>query len=159
MILTPHLLFGAAIASQFKNPFLAISLAFLGHYLLDVIPHNEYPIENIKKKQWRKILPDISMVSTDFLLGIFLIFIFSNNQPIIYVCAFFSILSDGLNLLSLFSSNKILKAHNYFHHEKIHFLSNRELSQAKTQCEIRISFFWRVLTQTTVIIISIFLMT
>lgn len=159
MILTPHLLFGAAIASQFKNPFLAIILTFLGHYLLDVIPHNEYSIENIKKKQWHKILPDISMVSTDFLFGIFLVLIFSNNQPIVYVCAFFAILSDGIDLLGLFYSNKILKAHRDFHHEKIHFLSNRKLAQAKTQYEIRISFFWRASTQIIIVIISIILMT
>lgn len=159
MILTLHLLFGTAIASQFKNPFLAIILAFLGHYFLDIIPHNEYPIENIKKKQWRKVLPDISMVSADFLLGIFLILIFSNNQPIVYVCAFFAILSDGIDLLGLFYSNKILKAHRDFHHEKIHFLSNRKLEETKSQYKIKISFFWRILTQIIIIILSVFLMT
>jgi len=159
MILTPHLLFGAAIASQLKNHFLAVILAFLGHYLLDIIPHNEYPIENIKRKQWRKVLPDISLVSADFLFGIFLIFIFSSNQPIVYVCAFFAILSDGIDLLSLFYSNKILKAHKNFHHEKIHFLSNRKLEETKPQYEIKISFFWRISTQIIIIILSVFLMT
>ena len=159
MIITPHLLFGAAIASQFRNPFLAIVLAFLSHYLLDLIPHNEYPIENIKKKQWRKILPDISMASADFLIGILFIFIFSSNQPIVYVCALFAILSDGFNLLNLFSSNIILKVHDNFHHKKIHFLSNRKLAQAKMQYEVKISFFWRISTQIIVVIISIVLMT
>ena len=51
MILLVHLLFGAAVGSSVKNLPIAIILAFLGHYFLDLFPHIEYPIENIRKKQ------------------------------------------------------------------------------------------------------------
>lgn len=148
MILIPHLLFGAAIASKIEYAPLAIILAFLSHYLLDLIPHAEYPIENIEKKQWRKVLLDVLKVSVDFFLGTLLIFIFSNNQPIIYVCAFFAILSDGLSLLNSFFPNRILKMHSDFHRKKIHFLKYK-----------KISIFWRIFSQMIIVAISIFFMT
>lgn len=159
MIITPHFVFGAAVGSLVKNPFLAVILAFLGHYVLDFIPHIDYPIENIKKKQWQNIFPELIMVAVDFFVGIFLISIFSNNQPIIYICAFFAILSDGLDLLNLFFSNRFLKAHKDFHHEKIHFLNNVEFVKIKTKYGTIVSFLGRVLTQIAVVVISIFLMT
>lgn len=151
MILTPHLLLGAVIASRIEYIPLAIILAFLSHYLLDLIPHIEYSIENIEKKQWQKSLPDFLKVFLDFSLGILLILIFSNppagGQPIIFICVFFAILPDGLTLLNYFFSNKILKIHRYIHHKKIHFLRNK-----------KISFHWRVLSQLLVVFISILLL-
>ena len=147
MILTPHLLLGAAIASKIEYAPLAIILAFLSHYLLDLIPHIEYSIDNIEKNQWQKSLPDISRVFLDFSFGILLILIFSNNQPIIFACAFFAILPDGLSLLNYSFSNKILKIYGNIHQKKIHFLKHK-----------KISFSWRILSQLLVILISIFLL-
>lgn len=147
MILTPHLLLGAAIASKIEYAPLAILLAFLSHYFLDLIPHIEYPIDNIEKKQWRKSLPDILRVFWDFSFGILLILIFSNNQPIIFICAFFAVLPDGFSFLNYFLSNKILNIYNNVHHKKIHFLKNK-----------KISVFWRISSQLLVIFISIFLL-
>jgi len=136
MILLVHLLFGAATGNLVKNPILAIILAFLGHYILDFLPHIEYSIENISKNQWRKALPDITRVTLDLCLGLLLIFLFSKNQPIIYVCAFFAILPDGLSLLNNITKIQLLKTHSDFHHEKLHFLKNK-----------KISIFWRVSSQ------------
>jgi len=158
MVLTPHFVFGAAIGTLVKNPLLAILLAFLGHYILDSIPHVDYPIENIKKKQWRNVFPEILMVMTDFFIGILIIFMFSDNQPIVYMCAFFSVLSDGLNLLGLYYPNKILNAHTKLHHEKIHFLTNQEFIKPKTKYGIKICFLGRIATQIIVVVISVFLM-
>jgi len=146
MILLAHLLFGAAIGSSVKNIFLALILAFLAHYFLDLFPHIEYNIENIKEKQWRKALPAFVRVFIDFCLGILLIFIFSNNQPIIYVCAFLSILPDVFSFLYIIWPNKILEA-NYKFHTKIHFLKEK-----------KISTFWRIFSQVLAVIISIFIL-
>lgn len=134
MILLVHLLLGALIGQKISNLFLAIILAFLSHYFLDLFPHIEYPIENITNKNWKKSLPDFLKVSLDFLAGIFLILIFSGNQPIIYVCAFFAILPDGLSLFH--RSN--------FHNEKIHFLKNKKISN-----------FWRIFSQVAAAIICL----
>ena len=144
MILLVHMLFGAWIGQKISNLFLAVILAFLSHYFLDLLPHIEYPIENIEKKQWSKAAPDILRVILDFLLGILLITLFSNNHPIIYICALFAILPDGFTILSYFFPNKILEIHNKFHHQKIHFLKDKKISK-----------FWRITSQVTVVIVSI----
>jgi hypothetical protein len=146
MILLIHLLLGALIGQKISNPLLAILLAYFSHYFLDLFPHIEYPIENIKNKNWKKSLPDFFRVFIDFVLGVVLIFLFSKNYLMIYVCAFFTILPDGFSLLSSIFSRKILFMHDYFH-EKIHFLKHK-----------KISIFWRISTQIFAIIISIYLL-
>jgi len=145
MILLVHLLFGALIGKEINNPILAILLAFLGHYLLDLLPHIEYPVNNITEKKWVKSAPDVIRVGLDFLAGIFLILLFSKNQPIIYICAFFAILPDGFSVLGFLLPNKFLEAHSDFHRQKIHFLKNKKISN-----------FWRIFSQIAVAIICIF---
>lgn len=147
MILIPHLLLGAVIGSKIEYAGLAIALAFLSHYLLDSIPHIEYSIYNIEKKQWEKSLLEFLKVFLDFSFGILLILIFSNNQPIIFICAFSAILADGLSLLNSIFSNKILKIHRNIHQKKIHFLKHK-----------KISIFWRILSQTLVVVICVLLL-
>ncbi len=39
MLETPHVAVGAAIASKIPNPFIAIPLAFVSHFVLDKVPH------------------------------------------------------------------------------------------------------------------------
>lgn len=157
MILLAHILFGAAIGSLVKNIPLAIVLAFLSHYLLDLLPHIDYPIKNIEKKQWRKALPDILKLALDFCSGIFLILIFSKNQPIIYICALLAILPDGFTALNYLVPNKISKIHNKLH-QKIHFLRYNPPSHRASEGQIKISIFWRVASQVAVVIISIILL-
>lgn len=147
MILISHLLFAAAIAQKIPYAPLAIILAFLSHYFLDIIPHIEYSIENITNKKWKKALPDFLKVFLDFASGIILILIFSTNQPIIFVGAFAGIISDGLSLLGSVFPNKILKAHSSIHQEKIHFLKHKKFSN-----------FWRISSQVLIIVISIIIL-
>ncbi len=54
MLETPHVVVGAAIATVIPNPFLAIPLAFLSHFALDMIPHWN-PHLNTEKKKYGKI--------------------------------------------------------------------------------------------------------
>jgi len=147
MILLVHLLLGAVIGSVVKNIPLAIILAFLGHYFLDLFPHAEYGLKNLVGRHWKKSLPDFLKVSLDLMVGLFLIFIFSKNYPIIYICAAIAILPDGLSLLSLIFPSKLSVAHDDLHQTKIHFLKNKE-----------ISFSWRILSQVSVVVISIILL-
>jgi len=147
MILLTHLLLGAVIGLKVKSFFLAIILAFLSHYFLDLFPHIEYPIENIKNNQWRKSFPDLLKIAIDFCLGIFIIFLLSDNSFKVYVCSFFAILPDGLTLLSQIIHNSLLNKHDHFHHDKIHILKYKKIPK-----------FWRFLTQIVVVIISILLL-
>ena len=161
MILTPHLLLGAAIASKIEYAPLAIILAFLSHYLLDLIPHIEYSIDNIEKRHWQKSSPDILRVFLDFSFGILLILIFSNppagGQPIIFICAFFAILPDGLDLLNYSFPNKILKTHSNIHQKKIHFLKHKK-TRALNSLSALISIPFRITSQLLIILFSIFLL-
>lgn len=50
MLETPHVIVGAAIAVAIPNPFLAIPLAFLSHFALDMAPHwNPHISTELKK--------------------------------------------------------------------------------------------------------------
>ncbi|MBI1866600.1 MAG: hypothetical protein HY005_03445 [Candidatus Staskawiczbacteria bacterium] len=147
MILTAHLLLGAAIASKIEYAPAALFMAFLSHYFLDILPHIEYSISNISEKQWQKSAPDILSVFLDFFFGILLILIFSNNQPIIYMGAFVALIPDSLTIISSVFPNKILSKHDQLHRGKIHFLKYK-----------KISIFWRISSQILAIIISIILL-
>lgn len=62
MLLTPHVLLGAAIGARISNPGAIFALSFAGHYLLDALPHYEYGIPGLKGK-----LPDNKKIFIDFL--------------------------------------------------------------------------------------------
>ena len=157
MILFVHLLFGAAIGNIIQNPVLAIILAFLGHYLLDFIPHIDYPIENIVKKQWSKAIPDFIKVAADIILGLLAILLLSKNHPIIYICAFFGILPDGLSLLNRITDINILRKHAVLHQGKLHFFGDKKHLPEDIRYPKKISKFWRILSQVTVAAISVYL--
>jgi hypothetical protein len=142
MILLVHLLFGALIGQKISNPLLAIILAFLGHYFLDFIPHIEYP-NNVSQGIRRR---DIVKVLADFISGILLIMLFSENRPIIYVSALFAILPDIIYASKFFWSNRLIRTHERFH-DKIHFLGNK-----------KIPMFLRIFSQVIVVILCLILL-
>lgn len=148
MILLAHMLFGAAFGANIPNPYLALALAFLGHYFLDLFPHVEYSVDNIRNKNWRKSFFDVVKVIIDFLLAIIIISLFSNKEVIIYLCAFITIIPDAFTVISSVFENKILKMHDKIHTEKIHYLTKQK----------KFSLFWRIATQALAIIISIALL-
>jgi len=141
------MIFGAALGYAAGNIYLAIIVAFLSHYFLDLFPHIEYNIKSAHENPWRKKLPAIKKITVDLFLGLLLIWIFSKNQPIIYLYAFFAIVPDGLTVLGKLMPNKILRIHTYIHTEKVHFLKHK-----------KISTFWRLLSQILTVIISIILL-
>ena len=145
MILACHLLVGAAIATKIPNLAWVLILAFLSHYLLDLIIHRDYSIENIKAKQWQKSFLEFLKVGIDLSFGILLIFLFSQNQPIIYAAAFLAVLSDGFTMLFLIlPRNKLLQAHHIFHQKINSFAENK-----------KIPAFWGIISQVVVISIAI----
>jgi hypothetical protein len=167
MILLVHMLFGVAVASLTKNPYLAILVAFLSHYFLDIFPHIEYPIDNLKnikklllKSSARgilliKILPEFLYLVFDVFIGILLIFIFTDKNLLYFICALFAIVPDSLTVLSAIMPNKpfgvthgkILKIHDKFHREIIHFLRDKKISN-----------FIRMSTQILAVIIAILIL-
>jgi hypothetical protein len=145
MILLVHLLFGALIGLYIKNPILAVILAFLSHYFLDFIPHNEYSISRVRSKSWKEACLDLLKIILDFSIGFLFILLLLNGRPIIFFTAFFSILPDGFSVLSMLFPNKLFDLHNKFHRKKIHYFKYKKISN-----------FWRIFNQTIIVVISIF---
>ena len=148
MILLVHMLFGAVFGTIIKNPILAIFLALLGHYFLDIFPHIEYSISNIRNKNWRESLPDWLKVVLDFLLGLLIIFLFSKNNPLIYICGFVALIPDALTIISDLFPNRLLHIHDIIHTQKIHYLTKQK----------NFPVFWKIFSQVLVTVISIILL-
>jgi hypothetical protein len=146
MLLSAHILTGAAIAAKIQNPILGIFLAFLSHYLLDILPHAEYSIENIKTKQWKKSTPDFFRVFLDAFLGIALIILITNNNFVALLGGLAAMVPDGLTLLFiLFPKNKLLKLHQKGHSWLNGFIIKRE-----------IPYFWGILSQIAISAVAIY---
>ncbi len=116
MILSVHVLAGAAVAAKIQNPILGIFLAFLSHYFLDIFPHTEYSIKNIQKGSWKKSVPDFYKVFLDALSGIVLVYLTAGPNFLILTGALVAMIPDGITLLHiLFPRIKLLKAHQSLH--------------------------------------------
>ena len=154
MILTSHILAGAAIASKSSNPFLTLPLAFLSHYLLDSLPQEEYSIINIKKKLWNKAWIDFLMIFADISFGILLILLSSNNSPLIFAGAFSALVPDGITLLQILNpQNKLINRH-----QKIHMKIQRTVDHLFYSKNKKAPVFWGIFSQIAIVITAIFLM-
>jgi len=78
LTLTTHAIVGAAIACVLPtHPYLVIAAAFASHFLLDAIPHWDFPLRSdsvnpkvaAAMKYDRALLADMLMIGTDALLG------------------------------------------------------------------------------------------
>jgi hypothetical protein len=145
MILTTHILAGAAIATKIKNPFIALTLAFFSNYLLDSLPHSEYSLKNMKEHRWQNSAFDFLKVAFDLIFGISIILFFSKNYILSLAGAFFAILPDGFTFLFfVFPNNKLLKKH-FDLHESAHIFNNKKTSN-----------FWRITAQILVVLVATF---
>ena len=77
MVITPHLLIGAAIGSKVKNTGWIVVLAVLSNILLDKIPHWDYPPKSlrssVRNKNFKAILLFFLMILGDTLIGILIL--------------------------------------------------------------------------------------
>jgi len=91
MVLTPHAVVGAALASMVPaNPALGFVLAFGSHFLLDGIPHWHYSLKsvvhdpsnpmNIDMPMGKKFVRDLGMISLDGFTGLAIPLLFFASQ-------------------------------------------------------------------------------
>ena len=148
MLLTPHILVGVAIIILVHNPILGLIFILASHYLLDLLPHAEYSINNIKSGQWKKSSPDFLWAFLDMTLGMIIVFLTVGFTPLILIAVFVAIFPDGLSILyGIFPSNKALIKHN-----KIHMAINSICENKK------IPIFWGIVSQVLVMAIAIYLL-
>jgi len=83
MLLTPHILLGAAIGSKISSPAAIFALSFASHYFLDAFPHYEYEILGLKGKVAgnKKIFIDLLKLAADFCFGTGLALLLVWNSP------------------------------------------------------------------------------
>lgn len=120
MILSVHLLAGAAVGAKIGSPGLAAAVSFFGHFFLDALPHGEYKISALKNgKLGKPFLKDLVKVGIDLLIGA-LIVIFVGLKagsfwPVI-IGAGFAVLPDFFSFLFyLNQKNMFLGAIYRFH--------------------------------------------
>ncbi len=148
MLLTPHILTGAAIVTRVQNPILGLIFVLLSHYFLDVFPQTEYSVKNIRSGQWSKSLPDFLKTFADIALGLVIIFLTVGYTPLVLIAAFLAIFPDGLTLLHcIFPANRLLRKH-----LKIHWAINAVFENKKLPA------FWGSVSQGAVVIVAIFLL-
>lgn len=113
MILTPHILAGAALATQISNPVAIIPAALAAHYLLDAVPHWDYDIRSSRKAAIVKVTADIALAST---LIFYMIWNLAPEKQInILIGGFFGVMPDGLLFLSWIIKKNYLAAFTRFH--------------------------------------------
>lgn len=118
MVITPHMLVGAAVGSQFNNPWSVFILGLFSHYILDALPHWDYLFKV------RIANPDhLRKIGLDFILGGFFVLILgwsSTQKLFILIGIIAALLPDFLEVLYQNFDIKWLRPLSKFHH-KIHF--------------------------------------
>ncbi len=113
MVITPHVLAGAALGTQIAHPLLVAAGAVALHHALDMVPHWDYDIKSSRRKGVQKIAADIA------LSGIATLALIWNLPPETQLMAlwggFWGIFPDGLNAIHIFSGKKRLLGYDRFH--------------------------------------------
>lgn len=135
MVLTPHLLAGALIGAKTHNLGLIIILGILSHFILDRIPHWDYPnagISNYRQgRNLKKLLIEFTKVLTDGLVGLIILWVIifwkedllaTKNIIFMLIGIFFATLPDIFLLFSyLIFPEKIAEKLINFHHGFFHY--------------------------------------
>ncbi len=126
MILMTHAVIGAALTHQTAQYGIIFFIAFVSHYLFDMIPHWHYNVPHVKwaahlqpgktlTMQWR-FVPDIIRVGIDLTIGVALAFLFFDGLPeAVVIGALGAVLPDILAGLAKFWPLRVLVWHDRFH--------------------------------------------
>jgi len=143
MLASVHMVAGSFLAQNLKEPWLVAPLAFSSHFLLDMIPHQEFNLP--AHFSFKKIKPVI-VVFLDLLAGLFLSLALLKNLDfstikLIGLGLFFALLPDILeNLTFLNLRTKFLDGFRAFHHK----IQNEEIGRGAAfliQIALIVSFF------------------
>ena len=79
MLLTAHAAVGAAIGASTENLPLIIILAFLSHFVLDILPHSDWGMWHDYEKDFKLKLKDYILVFCDILMVLIMSLYLWNN--------------------------------------------------------------------------------
>jgi len=134
MIITPHLLIGAAIGFKVKHFGWIIFLGIISHFFLDIIPHWDYENKEFKvfskNKSYKSLLGFFLKIVIDSLIGLIILFFviwqknITNSKYLLYILIgiLASLLPDIISVFNKLIPNKlhILKVYETFHEEIFH---------------------------------------
>ncbi|RJR26925.1 hypothetical protein C4561_04065 [candidate division WWE3 bacterium] len=113
MLLTPHTLVGIAIGASIPNPQIAVPLAFVMHFMGDMVPHWDfYTDTTIEQRQtgWRPIavMADFGLgIATGTFFTLYALWIAGDASLAlnIFLCGIAAVLPDALTAPVMFSKN------------------------------------------------------
>ncbi|PIU78183.1 MAG: hypothetical protein COZ28_00065 [Candidatus Moranbacteria bacterium CG_4_10_14_3_um_filter_44_15] len=126
VILTTHILSGALVGAEIKNPFYVAVISIIVHFLLDLFPHGDYLNKKSRLKDFWKVAIDLVI---GFSLVAVIIFIrggtSSNGLSIgnVAIGIIFSLLPDFTTFLYRYLNMEFLKPVKNFH-ESLHCYEN-----------------------------------
>lgn len=106
MLLTPHVLVGAAIGSDIDHAYIVAPLAAASHFVLDLIPHWDLRIDLANEDLERQ---DILVIILDLAISAFLLLMLFYNNPhweMMLVGAVSAFLPDVHHVIAALSSPK-----------------------------------------------------
>jgi len=129
VILTPHMLAGAAIGAKIHNLWAIFILATALHFLFDRLPHWEYLNNGLEELRGKKFIIFLSKSLIDLAVGGIIIWWLFGSSPLwlyIFFGTFVSILPDGLVFLNRVSGQRIKILRQYcLSHKKLHIPKNK----------------------------------
>jgi hypothetical protein len=144
MLETPHVAIGAAIATKIPNPFIAIPLAFLSHFVMEKVPHWNPHLVTETKKYGAPTKKSVIVIIIDVTLALglgsyiaFQVYPDINHIVTIYLASFASVLPD------------LVEAPYFFLHWRNKFLKKWLTFQKSLQVDT--TPFWGLLTQVVTI--------
>ncbi|MFH1451426.1 MAG: hypothetical protein ABIF89_02345 [bacterium] len=156
MILATHFLAGAAIASKISNPGIALAAALTSHFVLDMVPHDEYPIDNIRDGRWNKSFGDFSRITLDLLFAILMTIIFTKSNFFLLLAGTLAIAPDGISLfLYFFPQSKIFFFLDRIQENKIHLWAAKKKLSVKKPLECFLIIF-KIINQPIIILLALF---
>jgi len=150
MLLTPHTLVGVAIATNISNPYIAIPIAFISHFLGDKVPHWDF-YSNTKKEErvkgWRPlaVMGDLAVgVAVGVTYTTYFLWVKQDLSLalVTFICGIASVLPDALSGLTIIGGkeNKFLEL----------------LNNVQSKMQFQAPLPWGILTQVGVILISLY---
>lgn len=136
MILSTHAVAGALVGSVVAyNPFLAGALGFASHFILDAVPHWDYPLKSSQKDlnnrmnntviMGKSFIFDLAKIGLDMLVGAVVVFLaFSNAPTTVFwgacIGAVFAVLPDFLQFVYFRYPHEPMRSLQKFHVVMVH---------------------------------------
>ncbi|OGI25948.1 MAG: hypothetical protein A3J76_00405 [Candidatus Moranbacteria bacterium RBG_13_45_13] len=130
MILTTHIISGAALGANVQNTYAVAGLSVILHFLLDLIPHGDYLNKKSRLREFWKVAVDLAIGISIVVAVISIRGETSNNVLIqnVGIGIFFSLLPDATTFFYIWMKMKFLKPVKDFH-ESLHRAENGSLER------------------------------